>query len=90
MEEKRRIAIDILAEFEELLNEHNIKIPSEDREGNEEEACLYGSEYYQLEDSITKTIDNIRANLIQLVKNQVLGENGLNEEEINNYFNQES
>jgi hypothetical protein len=49
----RRIAIRILDEFEELLEEKDIKIPSLDREGRSEEACLYGSEYYSLEDAIT-------------------------------------
>ena len=27
-------------------------IPSDDREGREEEACLYGTEYYELEDAV--------------------------------------
>jgi len=27
--------------------------PSADREGRKEEACIYGSEYYELEDTIT-------------------------------------
>ena len=49
----RRIAIEILDEFEELLGEKGIVIPSDDREGREEEACLYGTEYYRLEDTIT-------------------------------------
>ena len=49
----RRIAIEVLDEFEELLDEKGILIPSDDREGREEEACLYGTEYYRLEDTIT-------------------------------------
>jgi hypothetical protein len=49
----RRIANEILDEFEELLDEKGIVIPSDDREDREEEACLYGTEYYRLEDSIT-------------------------------------
>jgi len=54
MERERRIAIEILDEFEELLAEKGIKIPSDDREtDNENEACLYGTEYYNLEDGIT-------------------------------------
>ena len=44
----RRIAIRILDEFEDLLDEKNVAIPSSDREGREEEARLYGSEYYPL------------------------------------------
>ncbi|MBN2562215.1 MAG: hypothetical protein JXQ75_14925, partial [Phycisphaerae bacterium] len=27
-------------------------VPSDDREGRDEEACLYGSEYYELEDAV--------------------------------------
>ncbi len=48
----RQLAIGILDEFEELLAEKNVMIPSDDREGREEEACLYGTEYYELEDAI--------------------------------------
>jgi hypothetical protein len=49
----RRVAIEILDEFEEMLDRKGIMIPSEDREGREEEACIYGTEYYELEDVIT-------------------------------------
>jgi len=52
----RRIAIRILDEFEELLDEKNVTIPSSDREGREEEARLYGSEYYTLEDAISEIL----------------------------------
>jgi predicted component of viral defense system (DUF524 family) len=48
----RQLAIEILDEFEELLAEKDVVIPSDDREGREEEACLYGTEYYELEDAI--------------------------------------
>ena len=51
-EQARRIAIQILDEFEEMLAGKGIKIPSNDREGREEEACIYGCEYYELEDTI--------------------------------------
>jgi len=49
----RRVAIEIMDEFEELLGRKGIMIPSEDREGRKEEACIYGTEYYELEDVIT-------------------------------------
>jgi len=49
----RRVAIRILDEFEELLDEKNVTIPSSDREGREEEARLYGWEYSSLEGAIT-------------------------------------
>jgi hypothetical protein len=39
-EEARELAIAIIDEFEELLAEHGIMVPSEDREGREEEACI--------------------------------------------------
>ena len=54
MERERRIAIEILDEFEELLAAKDIKIPSNDRESDgRNESSLYGTEYYDLEDKIT-------------------------------------
>lgn len=44
-----------LDEFEELLDEENVTVPSSDREGREE-ARLYGEEYYNLEDAITEIL----------------------------------
>jgi len=41
-ETARELASAIIGDFEELLAEHNIVIPSADREGREEEACIYG------------------------------------------------
>lgn len=53
-DEARELAFTIIGgDFEELLAEHDIMIPSKDREGLEEEACIYGREYYLLEDAIT-------------------------------------
>ena len=50
----RKLAFAIIGgALEELLAEHGIMLPSADREGREEEACIYGSEYYLLEDVIT-------------------------------------
>ena len=60
MEREREIAIEILDEFEELLAAKGIKIPSDDREsGGENEACLYGSEYYELEDAIADILKKV-------------------------------
>jgi hypothetical protein len=53
----RELAINILMEFEELLESHSISIPDVDREGGEDEARLYGRTYYALEDGITGLID---------------------------------
>ena len=52
----REVAIRIVDEFEELLAEKDVMIPSADREGGEEAACLYGSEYYPQEDAITEIL----------------------------------
>ena len=54
----RLIAIKIINEFEEMLCRNNIKIPSKEREGNEDEACIYGTEYYELEESIIDILNN--------------------------------
>lgn len=54
----KEIAIKIIDEFEELLAKNDIKIPSKDREGAEDEACIYGTEYYELEDSIIDILNN--------------------------------
>ena len=43
---------DIMRGFEELLMRHKIMIPSVDRDGEPDEAHLYGDEYYDLEDRI--------------------------------------
>jgi hypothetical protein len=60
MEKERELAINIIEEFEDLLEENNLTIPDRDREGNEEEARLYGITYYNLEDKITEMIKGIK------------------------------
>ena len=57
MDKNREIAIKIIEKFEELLDGKGIKIPSIDRENNETESCIYGREYYCLEDSITEILN---------------------------------
>lgn len=52
-EEARGLAFAIIQDFEDLWDEKDITIPLADREGREEEARLYGAEYYLLEDAIT-------------------------------------
>lgn len=49
----RGIAITILNIFEDMLADKGIMIPDENRQGDENEACLYGNTYYKLEDKIT-------------------------------------
>jgi hypothetical protein len=51
-DEEKSLAFEIIELFEELLDEKNISIPSLDRQGDEEEGRLFGSEYYQLEEGI--------------------------------------
>ena len=44
----REVAKDIINTFEDLLDEHNISIPDEDREGDEGEARIYGMSFDRL------------------------------------------
>lgn len=52
----RPIANEICELFEDLLDKHNIDIPDEDREGNEEEAHIYGMTYAELEDKVKEIL----------------------------------
>jgi hypothetical protein len=65
-EEAREMAFAILMEFEEVLDEFDVTIPSADREGREEEARLYGTEYYVLEDAITEILRKVGSGPIGL------------------------
>lgn len=56
MDRVKELTIDILDTFETLLDEYNIDIPDEFREGDESEARLYGDNYYRLEDLIYNMI----------------------------------
>lgn len=53
----KNVAIAILDIFEDMLSEKDIMIPDEDREGNEDECCLYGTTYYDLEDQIIEVLE---------------------------------
>lgn len=57
MEKNRQTAILILGKFEKLLDKYGIMIPDVNRMGEPDEACLYGTEYYRLEDEITDLLD---------------------------------
>lgn len=52
----RLLSAEICGLFEDLLAENDIYIPNEDREGEPEEACIYGTDYYDLEDSVTECL----------------------------------
>ena len=48
---------EIIDKFEDLLAINDIKIPNKEREENEEEACIYGSDYYNLKESIIEILN---------------------------------
>ncbi len=55
----RNTSAEICDLFEELLDKHDITIPSDDRTGEESEARIYGKPYYDLEDSVTELIASV-------------------------------
>lgn len=55
----RQIAANVANIYDGLLTDNSIVIPDEDREGNEDEAALYGCTYAQFEDGITEQLANI-------------------------------
>lgn len=59
----RSYAIDILDLFEEVLDEHDIVVPDDDRTGSEGEASLYGATYFDLEDRIVGVLDSLIKNV---------------------------
>lgn len=52
----RDIAIDICSAVEEFLEKYNITIPSNDRTGSDDEARLFGTEYYEFEDAVINVL----------------------------------
>lgn len=58
MADNREIAIKIINEFENLLAKHEIKLPCNERESTENEASIFGTDYYELEDNITEILNN--------------------------------
>ena len=61
----------ILDLFEDLLDEKEIDIPSDDREGDESEARLYGSEYYDMEDKVDTLLGNYERNVLDTYNIQI-------------------
>ena len=57
----RTEAAKILELFEDILDEHDISIPNEDRTGDDSEAALYGMTYwnllYDVEERLTTLLD---------------------------------
>ena len=68
MEKNRKIAIKIIDLFEDLLNRKNIIIPNEDRANSEDEAAIYGGDYYELEDKIVEILEQKVNNNNEIVK----------------------
>ena len=66
----RSYASSICDIFEEILEKHNIAIPSDDRNGDKSEASLYGTEYYTAEEHTIKVLTE----LVNDVKNNPYGE----------------
>ena len=57
----REVANNIVEAFEDLLEENDITIPDEDREGNDDEARLYGTTYDNL-------LTNVESMVVELMK----------------------
>ena len=61
----REYSVDICELFEDLLEEHDISIPDEDREGRPEEARLYGTTYADLEYKVLNILNEFMNDLIK-------------------------
>lgn len=57
----RQISAEVADIYDSLLADNNIMVPDEDREGDEDEAPLYGCTYSDFEDGITEQLSNIVA-----------------------------
>ena len=55
----RQVAASICEVFEDLLDEHGIVIPDDDRTGADGEAALYGVTYAVTEDTITAMLQEL-------------------------------
>ena len=61
----REYSVDICELFEDLLEEHDITIPDEDREGRPEEARLYGTTYADLEYKVLDILNEFMNDIIK-------------------------
>lgn len=57
----RDTAVAIIDLFEDILDENNITIPDEYRQGDPDEARIYGDTYYALENSIEIILERLVA-----------------------------
>ena len=61
----REYSVDICELFEDLLEEHDISIPDEDREGRPEEARLYGTTYADIEYKVLNILNEFMNDIIK-------------------------
>ena len=55
----RQFSVSILNAVENLLDRKDITIPNDDREGDPDEARLYGRDCYELDEVIVRVLDNL-------------------------------
>lgn len=61
---ERQLAFEIVDLFDDLLDQHNIYVPDEDRTGAEDEAPLYGCTYYDLVDEVAALIGSYKIGML--------------------------
>lgn len=54
----RNLSADICSVFEDLLDRFDITLPDKDREGDEDEARIYGDTYSDMEDEVTGMLED--------------------------------
>lgn len=57
-EKAKEIAIELLEELEDILNQHKITIPDDWRCNEDNEARLYGEQYWNCEDDLRESLKN--------------------------------
>lgn len=55
----RQYSASIIDAFEDFLDDHNIEIPNDEKEEDNNAAHIYGSDYDELETKITNTLLNL-------------------------------
>ena len=68
----RQYSASICDVFENLLDNHGIKIPDDDRTGDGSEACLYGTVYSEVENSVTEILDSLVTELCDRIAGTVV------------------
>ena len=55
----REVAANICDLFEDVLDEHDISIPDENRQGDEDEARLYGKAHWEVEEKVAEILNSL-------------------------------